>query len=153
MSLPMPFAFLLLSQSAESLAGGSGWVGAGLLGLILAWLLLVHLPGKDKQLKDLLDSRDRLMSEQLTAERTSCEKRHTENLTELRMEREARDRRHSEAMDEFAKIHDENKETRHGIKSVENGLSLANALVKQALRLELPVISGGQGQEATTPTK
>lgn len=33
----------------------SGWVGTGLLGSVLAWLLWVHLPAKDKQVSDMLD--------------------------------------------------------------------------------------------------
>ncbi len=125
----------LLAQT-EALSGGSGWVGAGLLGLILAWLLLVHLPSKDKQLKDLLDSRDRLMSEQLTAERDSCEKRHSENLAETRLERQARDKRHDEVMTEFQRSHDDDKETRHAIKGLDQSVMTMNALAKQALRLE-----------------
>lgn len=50
-------ALLLLAQT-ESIPGGAGWVGAGLLGLVLSWLLLKHLPDKDKQLKDIMDSKD-----------------------------------------------------------------------------------------------
>ncbi len=54
---------LLFAQNdPASLAGGAGWVGAGLLGLVLGWLLLVHLPAKDKQLKELLDSKDKQMT-------------------------------------------------------------------------------------------
>jgi len=50
---------LLLAQAAiEPLAGGSGWVGAGLLGLVLSWLLMVHLPAKDKQIRDLMEAND-----------------------------------------------------------------------------------------------
>lgn len=50
---------LLLAQSSiDPIAGGAGWVGAGLLGLVLSWLLLVHLPAKDKQLKEFMDSKD-----------------------------------------------------------------------------------------------
>src|SRR5688500_11146399 len=41
---------------ADPISGGAGWAGAGLLGLVLAWLLLVHLPSKDKQLKDFIDA-------------------------------------------------------------------------------------------------
>lgn len=37
---------------ADPISGGAGWVGAGLLGLVLGWLLLVHLPAKDKQLEN-----------------------------------------------------------------------------------------------------
>ena len=40
----------------DPLSGGSGWVGAGLLGLVLAWLLLKHLPEKDKQYKELIEA-------------------------------------------------------------------------------------------------
>lgn len=36
-----------------------GWAGAGLLGCVLAWLLFLHLPNKDKQLKEFIDAKDR----------------------------------------------------------------------------------------------
>ncbi len=46
---------LVFAQSApDALAGGSGWAGAGLLGLVLSWVFLVHLPSKDKQLKETM---------------------------------------------------------------------------------------------------
>lgn len=38
----------------DALSGGAGWVGTGLLGSVLAWLLLRHLPGKDAQLERLI---------------------------------------------------------------------------------------------------
>ena len=41
--------------STTVLTGAGGWAGAGLLGMVLAWLLLKHLPAKDQQLKDLID--------------------------------------------------------------------------------------------------
>ncbi len=41
-----------------ALSGGSGWLGAGLLGLVLSWLLLIHLPKKDLQLEVLLGRKD-----------------------------------------------------------------------------------------------
>ncbi len=47
--------FAILAQT-DPISGGAGWVGAGLLGLVLGWLLLKHLPDKDKQIKDLLDA-------------------------------------------------------------------------------------------------
>lgn len=46
----------VLFAQADALSGGAGWAGAGLLGLVLSWLLLKHLPEKDRQIKDLLDS-------------------------------------------------------------------------------------------------
>lgn len=39
----------------DALAGNAGWVGTGLLGAVLSWLLLKHLPGKDAQLERLID--------------------------------------------------------------------------------------------------
>lgn len=49
----------ILAQSpVDPISGGAGWVGAGLLGLVLGWLLLIHLPGKDKFLKDLIETKD-----------------------------------------------------------------------------------------------
>lgn len=47
-----------LFAQVDSLSGSGGWLGAGLFGLVLAWLLLVHLPAKDKQLMDLIESKD-----------------------------------------------------------------------------------------------
>jgi hypothetical protein len=50
--------FFLFMQIVEPISGGAGWIGAGLLGAVLSWLLLVHLPNKDKQTRDLLDRHD-----------------------------------------------------------------------------------------------
>ena len=49
--------WIILAQ-VEPLGGSglSGWAGAGTLGLVLSWLLFVHLPAKDKQLRDLMDT-------------------------------------------------------------------------------------------------
>jgi len=50
------------SAATDTLIPGvSGWVGAGLLGLVLSWLLFVHLPNKDKQLKEFVDAKDALV--------------------------------------------------------------------------------------------
>lgn len=51
--------WLTLAQTVDPISGGAGWVGAGLLGLVLAWLLLRHLPAKDQQLKDFSEAKDR----------------------------------------------------------------------------------------------
>lgn len=42
------------TQTPDPLSGGAGWVGAGLLGVVLLWLTFIHLPAKDKQLRELL---------------------------------------------------------------------------------------------------
>lgn len=50
---------LLVAQVADPLAGGAGWAGVGLLGAILSWLLFIHLPGKDKQVRELIADCDK----------------------------------------------------------------------------------------------
>lgn len=50
----------------DQIAGNSGWAGAGLLGAVLAWLLLWHLPAKDKQLAEK-DAAHNAHVERLTA--------------------------------------------------------------------------------------
>lgn len=57
---------LLFAEGLESLSGGSGWVGAGLLGLVLGWLLLFHLPAKDKQMERLVADKDKVVSDLMT---------------------------------------------------------------------------------------
>lgn len=49
--------------SVDPISGGAGWVGAGLLGLVLAWLLFIHLPAKDKQLAGLIESKDKQLAD------------------------------------------------------------------------------------------
>jgi uncharacterized membrane protein YgaE (UPF0421/DUF939 family) len=45
----------------DGISGGAGWAGAGLLGLVLAWLLLKYLPDKDKQISDFHIRKDALV--------------------------------------------------------------------------------------------
>ncbi len=56
-------ALLADDPISSTLGGGAGWVGAGLLGGVLAWLLFIHLPGKDKQLKDFIDGKDKQVAD------------------------------------------------------------------------------------------
>lgn len=46
----------------NSLSGATGWGGAGLLGLVLLWVFLRHLPAKDLQMERFIDSRDKALS-------------------------------------------------------------------------------------------
>lgn len=46
-------------QPIADLPAASGWVGAGLLGVILWWLLWKHLPDKDKMILDLIAQHDK----------------------------------------------------------------------------------------------
>ena len=50
------------AQSMEMLPGG--WAGAGLLGLVLGWLMMKHLPEKDRQMAGLLESHARFQETQ-----------------------------------------------------------------------------------------
>lgn len=45
----------LLAQNLEVFSGNAGWAGAGMLGAVLAWLMFVYLPSKDKQVAALID--------------------------------------------------------------------------------------------------
>lgn len=127
--------------TSDPISGGAGWVGAGLLGAVLAWLLLKHLPDKDRQLHDLLASKDEQMktlltskdqqlAEQMRQERESCEHRHQENLTEIRIERDLRERQHKEEMEEFATLHSEAKEHRHYVGSLNQSVTMLAAIVR-----------------------
>ena len=44
----------MLSQ-IDAIPGAAGWAGTGLLGAVLAWLCFIHLPAKDKQIKEMLE--------------------------------------------------------------------------------------------------
>lgn len=54
----------VLGQTPDPISGGAGWAGAGLLGLVLAWLLLKHLPDKDRLLTASLEKKDEQIDEQ-----------------------------------------------------------------------------------------
>lgn len=43
----------VILATTDPISGGAGWIGAGLLGAVLAWLMFVHLPGKDKLIREL----------------------------------------------------------------------------------------------------
>lgn len=62
---------MLLAQALDSLSGGGGWVGAGLLGAVLMWLFFKHLPSKDAQITALIERKD-LHVENLQAEFTQA---------------------------------------------------------------------------------
>jgi hypothetical protein len=52
----LSLALTTLSQTSDPSSLGNGWAGAGLLGLILSWLLLVRLPQQDKLVKELSEN-------------------------------------------------------------------------------------------------
>jgi hypothetical protein len=54
---------VLAADVAESLAGGAGWVGTGLLGAVLAWLCYVRLPANDRMLQALIADKDKILAD------------------------------------------------------------------------------------------
>lgn len=50
---------LLLAQTSSVIGGEAGWAGVGILGLVLSWLLLRHLPAKDAQITAFIESKDK----------------------------------------------------------------------------------------------
>ena len=55
---------LCIVAQVDTISGGAGWVGTGLLGAVLSWLLFVHLPAKDKQLRDVIHEHTETEKEQ-----------------------------------------------------------------------------------------
>ena len=52
-----PIAALVIGVlTFAQLDPASGWASFGIAGLVLSWLLMIHLPAKDKQLKEFLDA-------------------------------------------------------------------------------------------------
>ena len=54
-AIGLMYSVILFGQATDVISGGAGWAGAGLLGLVLGWLLLKRLPDNDKQTKELVD--------------------------------------------------------------------------------------------------
>lgn len=46
---------LLAQEDVAHPMPAAPWVASGLFGAVLAWLLFVHLPAKDKQIRELLE--------------------------------------------------------------------------------------------------
>lgn len=38
----------------DAISGSAGWAGAGLLGLVLCWVMFYHLPGQNKMFHDMI---------------------------------------------------------------------------------------------------
>lgn len=72
---------LMAQEAAQGLdsvipGGVAPWTGLGLLGLVMYWLLYVHLPSKDKQISEIVttyndraDRKDAMHNEALTESR------------------------------------------------------------------------------------
>lgn len=50
------FMGLLADGVTDPISGGAGWVGAGLLGAVLAWLMFKYIPEQNQQTRDLINA-------------------------------------------------------------------------------------------------
>lgn len=85
---------MMLAEMADPISGGGGWLGAGLLGLVLAWLLLRHLPSKDAQIERLVESRDAMVRAVVAEHRATVERVVGHCEEEIRAQRELSEARH-----------------------------------------------------------
>ena len=73
--LTAPLVIGMVMAQSEASAVASGWASFGIAGLVLSWLLLIHLPAKDKQTLALA-------AEVSSARRESEERYETERVAE-----------------------------------------------------------------------
>jgi PAS domain S-box-containing protein len=140
------FALLMFAQVPDPISGGAGWVGAGLLGLVLGWLLLVHLPSKDKQLdavyaakaedtKDIAEKHEAAVRLLVDKHEAAIKKVVEHCDREIGAEREASERRHKDQMAEFGRLHEDNRDQVHAFRGllqlISNRTRLADALQSQ----------------------
>ena len=69
------FSIFAQTVQTDPLTGGAGWAGAGILSLILSWLLFVRLPAQDKMVKDMVDGHNERVDKITVANLLSLEKR------------------------------------------------------------------------------
>lgn len=70
----MSNGLLLFVQNADALSGNGGWFGAGLLGLVLGWLLFRHLPAKDAQIERIIAQHSASLERVIEKHNVSLEK-------------------------------------------------------------------------------
>jgi hypothetical protein len=51
----------------DQISGGAGWVGAGLLGVVLGWVFLIRWPANDKMIDKMIESRDKTVENLVTS--------------------------------------------------------------------------------------
>jgi hypothetical protein len=140
---------ILFAQQSVGLPDGSGWIGLGMLGPVLAWLFFWHLPAKDKQIADLVkaaaDERERTQKAQDDKEELDRQARHESNNTfQAALATIINDQRASRTEDEV-RHRQESKDLKAEFKDTLNTI-LAHcdremAKVAEALRSELARLS------------
>ncbi len=103
----------MFGNDLQTVSGSSGWAGAGLLSVVLGWLLFRHLPEKDRQVKELIDThmaalrfRDECLAT-IGGNHVQVIDRVIDHCRgEARLEREAGERRFTQAMEMLTRIRD-----------------------------------------------
>lgn len=117
-------AVAVLAQSvADPVAGGAGWIGAGLLGSVLAWLLFVHLPAKDKQLKEMIEGKDAMMRDLTDKHRQAIDSVVAHCQSELRRSEDLQTKAHEEQQRWLQRIHESSRETVHAVRNLGASIS------------------------------
>jgi len=129
---------LLWAQASDPLSGGAGWVGAGLLGLVLGWLLLKHLPENAKTMRELSVDHGKALKDLGQAHVETVKEVVGHCQREARLEREASERRHQEALALLGKIHEGVREGVHATRNLDNALRVRNRLAEALQSAEVP---------------
>jgi PAS domain S-box-containing protein len=129
---------MLLAQGAEGLSGGAGWVGAGLLGAVLAWVFMKHLPAKDTQLEKLISDKDIMIKELVAGHAKSIREVVGHCEEDAEKTRTTGERWHSETMEALRRLHESTREGVHVTRNVGNQIVLRQRLADAMQSLELP---------------
>jgi PAS domain S-box-containing protein len=121
----VPFWLLVIAQ-ADQITGGAGWAGAGLLGLVLAWLLLKHLPDKDKQLNDLIKHHDERV-----------EKARMDYINSLVVQSDKTENKYREVLALMARNNESAREAVHAIRNLHNTIAMKQRLADAFQSLEV----------------
>lgn len=60
-----------INNPTDVISGGAGWVGSGLFGLVLGWLLFFHLPEDNKKETKSAESKDAFVKDMMAEFKTA----------------------------------------------------------------------------------
>lgn len=137
----------IVGQTLEVPGGGAGWASFGIAGLVLAWLLLVHLPAKDRQLREFIDI--------ATKDRDVTLMRYDKERAEERELRHQRSNQYQATLNEMAasfkqaldKLEDSHKTDAEKDRAafLQRNTHVEDAIKSQTLELKTAVLSALQG--------
>lgn len=132
---------LLVAQ--DGLGGAAGWSSFGIAGLVLAWLLLRHLPEKDKREDKRIDDhraemkgKDELIEKVLARHVEAVEKVVAHCQAQGREQQQAGERWHAEQMAMLAKLHETDREVVHAVRGLAQQMGLKQRLADAWQSLE-----------------